>query len=112
MLAVGITPIIYGATAHTGYSVIFDGDGKSGTTFGVIGDTTIDAASNKPFLTFDNSFPVSMNGNVLTNKAVPVSMTKTSYILDQVNINPFELQGYFYMYPPSRCDDFEIRCRY
>ncbi|KAG9064215.1 hypothetical protein KI688_003403 [Linnemannia hyalina] len=71
------------ADKGTGYSVIIDGGGTSGTTFPANGDTSISATSDSPFLTFGSSVPVLMNGNVLSDKAVPVSMTGISYILDQ-----------------------------
>ncbi|KAF9139406.1 hypothetical protein BGX30_008010 [Mortierella sp. GBA39] len=83
LLAVGILQNSYSAEKGSGYSVIIDGGGTSGTTFSANGDTSISATSDSPFLTFGSSVPVLMNGNVLSDKAVPVSMTGTSYILDQ-----------------------------
>lgn len=84
LLAVGILKSSFGGATVAGYSVIFVSSGSSGTITSVKGDTTsVSPTSDSPFLTFDKSLPVLMNGNTLTEKAVSVSMSETSYILDQ-----------------------------
>ncbi|KAG0281979.1 hypothetical protein BGZ96_000961, partial [Linnemannia gamsii] len=55
---------------------------RKGTAFAIKGNVT-EAAKSNPFITYGESHPVTMNGNTLTEKAVPISMSRTSYILDK-----------------------------
>jgi hypothetical protein len=84
MLAVGT----YGTNSGTfspGHTIVFDKNG-GGQIFSTTSDLRANVTNEFRVILLDTPTNVGMNGIKLTASALPVTMGKTAYILDQVHL--------------------------
>lgn len=71
-------------TTSSGYTVVFDKAGL-GMAYITTGNSVTNDSSTVPSMTLSPGYAVNMNNIVITENAIPVTMSTTGYILDRVS---------------------------
>lgn len=82
MLSVG-TYGEYAGNVSLGFTIVFDKNNR-GQIFCTEGSLLADENNNIPAVALGVPIAVNMNGIVLTENAIPITMGNTAYILDKV----------------------------